>query len=101
MDDTGLSWLKEHPNARRAYAVDWYSRFDPLQILPALVEAYTRLGIPGRFQLRVLNRDSFEVVWNGVSSVPTVSGSAGGRWPSKRLSSARRVRLEKGLSLDL
>lgn len=101
MDDTGLSWLKEHPNARRVYAVNFYFPVDPMQILPALVEAYTRLGNPGRFQLRALNRDSFDVVWNGVSSVPTVSGSAGGRWASKKLSSAGRVRLEKGLSPDL
>ena len=43
------------------------------------VEAYNRLGNPGRFQLRAMNRDSFEAVWNGVSSVPAMSGSAGGQ----------------------
>ena len=74
-------------------SVDWYFPVDPVQTLPALVETYNPLGNPGRFQLRALSRDSFDVVWNGVSSVPTVPCSAGGRWPSKRLSSAGRVRL--------
>lgn len=78
VDDTAPSWLQEHPNGPRAYgvaggafyakiAVDGYFPEDPMQILSALVEAYNRSGNPGRFQLRVVSKNLFDVV-------PTASG---------------------------
>jgi len=53
LDDTAPSWLKEHPNGPRAYMVaggacyakipvDGYFPDDPMQVLPALIEAYNR-----------------------------------------------------------
>jgi hypothetical protein len=73
VDDTAPSWLEEHPNGTRAYvvagsafyakiAVDGYFPDDPIQILPALVEAYNRSGNPGRFELRKVNHESFDIV---------------------------------------
>ena len=70
VDGTALSWLNEHPKRPPCMSVDWYFPVDPMQILPALVEAYNRLGNPGRFQLHALNCDSFDVVWNGVHLCP-------------------------------
>jgi hypothetical protein len=72
-DDTAPSWLKEHPNGPRAYMVaggafhvkipiEGYFPTDPMQVLPALIEAYNHSGDPGTFELRTLNRDSFDVV---------------------------------------
>jgi hypothetical protein len=73
VDTTAPSWLREHPHGPHAYgvaggafhtkiAVDGYFPDDPMQILPALVEAYDRSGNPGRFELRRVNQDSFDVV---------------------------------------
>jgi hypothetical protein len=78
LDDTAPSWLKEHPNGSRAYMVaggafyakipvDGYFPDDPMQVLPALIEAYNRSGNPGAFELRTANRESFDVI-------PTVAG---------------------------
>jgi hypothetical protein len=79
IDDTAPSWLKEHPNGPRAYvvaggafyakiAIDGYFPDDPMQVLPALVEAYNRSGNPGRFELRTTtNHEWFDVV-------PTAAG---------------------------
>jgi hypothetical protein len=72
LDDTAPSWLKEHPNGPRAYMVaggafyakipvDGYFPDDPMQVLPALIEAYNRSGNPGTFVLRTTNRESFDV----------------------------------------
>ena len=73
VDDTAPSWLEEHPNGRRAYGIagrvfnvripiDGYFPDDPMQILPPLIEAYNRSGNPGRFQLRVVSKNSFDVI---------------------------------------
>lgn len=73
MDDTAPSWLEKHPNGPRAYVVaggvfhvkipvDGYFPDDPMQILPPVVEAYNRSDNPGRFQLRVVNERSFDVI---------------------------------------
>jgi hypothetical protein len=73
VDDTAPSWLQEHPNSPRIYAVasgDFYAKIavdgyfpdDPMQILPALVEAYNHSGNPGRFELRSMNHESFDIV---------------------------------------
>jgi hypothetical protein len=78
VDDTAPSWLELHPDGRRAYGIaggdlhvkipiDGYFPDDPMQILPALVEAYNRSGNPGQFQLRVVGKNSFDVI-------PTASG---------------------------
>lgn len=78
VDQTAPSWLELHPNGRRAYGVaggafhvkipiDGYFPDDPMQILPPLIEAYNRSGNPGRFQLRVVSQNSFDVI-------PTASG---------------------------
>lgn len=78
VDDTAPSWLELHPNGRRAYGIaggalhvkipiDGYFPDDPMQILPPLVEAYNRSGNPGQFQLRVVGKNSFDVI-------PTASG---------------------------
>ena len=73
LDNTAPSWLKDHPNGPRAYVVkggafdakipiDGYLPDDPRQILPALVKAYNRSGNPGRFELRPINGDEFDIV---------------------------------------
>jgi len=78
VDDTAPSWLELHPDGSRAYGIaggafhvkipiDGDSPDDPMQILPLLVEAYNRSGNPGRFQLRVVSKNSFDVI-------PTASG---------------------------
>jgi hypothetical protein len=78
LDDTAPSWLKEHPNGPRAYTVaggafyakipvDGYFPDEPMQVLPALIEAYNRSGNRGAFELRTANRESFDVV-------PTAAG---------------------------
>ena len=78
VDQTAPSWLEQHPNGPRAYGIaggafhvkvpiDGYFPDDPMQILPPLVEAYNRSGNPGRFQLRVVSKNSFDVI-------PTESG---------------------------
>ena len=78
VDDTAPSCLEEHPNGRRVYAIaggafhvkipiDGYFPDDLMQILPPLIEAYNRSGNPGRFQLRVVSKNSFDVI-------PTASG---------------------------
>jgi hypothetical protein len=78
VDDTAASWLEQHPNGRRVYAIaggafnakipiDGHFPDDPMQILPPLIDAYNRSGNPGRFQLRVVNKTSFDVI-------PTASG---------------------------
>jgi len=73
VDDTAPSWLEQHPRGPRAYGVaggafhvripiDGYFPDDPMQILPPLIEAYNRSGNPGRFQLRVMSKTSFDVI---------------------------------------
>ena len=73
VDNTAPSWLRDHPNGPRAYMVKggaFYAKIpidghipdDPRQILPALVEAYNRSGNPGRFELRPISLDVFDVV---------------------------------------
>ena len=73
VDSTAPSWLEQHPNGPRAYgiaggafhvkiSIDGYFPDDPMQILPPLVEAYNRSGNPGRFQLRVVSKNSFDVI---------------------------------------
>jgi hypothetical protein len=73
LDDTAPSWLELHPNGRRVYGIaggafhfkipiDGYFPDDPTQLLPPLIEAYNRSGNPGRFQLRVVSKDSFDVI---------------------------------------
>jgi hypothetical protein len=73
VDDTAPSWLEKHPNGPRAYVVaggvfhvkipiDGYFPDDPMQILPPVIEAYKRSDNPGRFQLRVVNERSFDVI---------------------------------------
>jgi hypothetical protein len=51
-------------------AIDGYIPDDPMQILPALVEAYNRSGNPGRFELRRVNRDSFDIVPTAAADGP-------------------------------
>jgi hypothetical protein len=81
VDDTAPSWLREHPNGPRAYgvaggafyakiAIDGYFPDDPMQILPALVEAYNRSGNPGRFELRSVNNESFDIVPTAAADGP-------------------------------
>jgi hypothetical protein len=78
VDQTAPSWLEQHPNGPRAYGIgggafhvkipiDGYFPDDPMQILPQLIDAYNRSGNPGRFQLRVVGKNSFDVI-------PTASG---------------------------
>jgi hypothetical protein len=78
VDDTAPTWLEAHPNGPRGYAVaggaftariaiDGYFPDDPMQILPALVEAYNHSGNPGRFELRRVNDRSFDVVPTGAA----------------------------------
>jgi hypothetical protein len=78
VDQTAPSWLEQHPNGPRAYGIaggafhvkvpiDGYFPDDPMQILPPLIEAYNRSGNPGQFQLRVVSKNSFDVI-------PTASG---------------------------
>lgn len=73
VDDTASSWLGQHPNGRHVYVIgggafhvkipiDGYFPDDPMQILPPLIDAYNRSGNPGKFQLRVVSQDSFDVV---------------------------------------
>ena len=81
VDDTAPSWLQEHPNGPRGYAVgggafrakivvDGYFPDEPRQILFALVEAYNRSGNPGRFELRTVNRESFDIVPTAAADGP-------------------------------
>jgi hypothetical protein len=81
VDDTAPSWLQEHPNGPRAYvvaggalytkiAVDGYFPDDPMQILPALVEAHNRSGNPGRFELRRVDHESFDIVPTAAAGGP-------------------------------
>lgn len=81
VDDTAPSWLQAHPNGPRAYGVgggafyakipvDGYFSDDPMQILPALVEAYNHGGNPGRFQLRRVNDESFDIVPTAAADGP-------------------------------
>jgi hypothetical protein len=81
VDATAPSWLKGHPNGPRAYgvaggafyvkiAVDGYFPDDPMQILPPLVEAYNRSGNPGRFELRRVNHESFDIVPTAAADGP-------------------------------
>jgi len=81
VDDTAPSWLQEHPNGGRVYAVvggaffakipiDGYFPYDPVQILPTLVEAYNRSGNPGRFALHTINHDSFDIVPTAAAGGP-------------------------------
>ena len=78
LDSTAPSWLREHPNGPRAYGVaggaffakipvDGYFPDDPTQVLPALIAAYNLSGNPGAFELRIVNRASFDVI-------PTAAG---------------------------
>src|SRR5580704_4167538 len=78
VDDTAPSWLEQHPSGSRAYGIaggafhldipiDVFLPDDPMQILPPLIDAYNRSGNPGRFQLRVVSKNSFDVI-------PTASG---------------------------
>lgn len=78
VDDTAPSWLEGHPDGPRGYAIaggvftariaiDGYFPDDPMQILPALVEAYNHSGNPGRFELRRVNEKSFDVVPTGAA----------------------------------
>ena len=73
VDQTAPSWLEQHPNGPRAYGIaggafhvkipiDGYFPDDPMQILPPLIDAYNRSSNPGRFQLRALNKNSFDVI---------------------------------------
>jgi hypothetical protein len=81
VDDTAPSWLQQHPNSPRVYAVaggDFYAKIavdgyfpdDPIQILPALVEAYNHSGNPGRFELRSMNHESFDIVPTAAADGP-------------------------------
>ena len=78
VDDTAPTWLEGHANGPRGYAIgggaftariaiDGYFPDDPMQILPALVEAYNHSGNPGRFELRRVDDRSFDVVPTGVA----------------------------------
>lgn len=78
VDDTAPSWLEEHPEGRHVYAVaggafsvqiplDGYFPMDPMQIIPAVVDAYNGSGNPGRFELRTTVQGSFDIV-------PTAAG---------------------------
>jgi hypothetical protein len=81
VDDTAPSWLQEHPNGPRGYVVaggDFYAKIavdgnfpdDPMQILPVLVEAYNHSGNPGRFELRSVNHESFDIVPTAAADGP-------------------------------
>jgi hypothetical protein len=81
VDDTAPSWSELHPNGRRAYVVaggalhvkipiDGYFPDDSMQILPPLIEAYNRSGNPGQFQLRVVGKNSFDVIPTASSDGP-------------------------------
>jgi hypothetical protein len=81
VDDTAPFWLQEHPNGPRAYgvaggafyakiAVDGYFPDDPIKILSALVEAYNRSGNPGRFELRTVDHDSFDIAPTAAAAGP-------------------------------
>lgn len=83
VDDTAPSWLEQHPDGPRAYGVaggsfhvaipiDGYFPDDPLQILPPLVDAYNRSGNPGRFQLRVVGDNLFDVVPTASADGPQI-----------------------------
>lgn len=78
VDETAPSWLEQHPSGPRANGIaggafqvkipiDGDFPDDPMQILPPLIEAYNRSGNPGQFQLRVVSKNSFDVI-------PTASG---------------------------
>jgi hypothetical protein len=41
-----------------------------MQILPALVEAYNHSGNPGRFELRSMNHESFDIVPTAAADGP-------------------------------
>lgn len=73
VDDTAPSWLQDHPNGPRVHvmaggaffaSIPTDGRFpdDPIEILPALADAYDRSGNPGQFQLRVIGDDSFDII---------------------------------------
>jgi hypothetical protein len=81
VDDTAPSWLEEHPEGRHVYAVaggafsakipvDGYSPMDPMQIIPAVVDAYNRGGNPGRFELRTTVQGSFDIVPTSAANGP-------------------------------
>lgn len=81
LDNTAPSWLKEHPNGPRAYMVaggafyakipvDGYFPDDPNQVLPALIASYNRSGNPGKFELRSVNHESFDVVATAAGDGP-------------------------------
>ena len=81
IDDTAPSWLQQHPNGRRVYAiagrafsvniaVDGRFPDDPMQVLPELVAAYNASGNPGRFQLHEVVQDSFDVIPTAASGGP-------------------------------
>jgi hypothetical protein len=89
VDDTAPSWLQEHPNSPRIYAVasgDFYAKIavdgyfpdDPMQILPALVEAYNHSGNPGRFELRSMNHESFDIIPTAAADGPQKAHSRHG-----------------------
>lgn len=82
VDNTAPSWLKEHPNGPRAYMiaggafsvripVDGLFPDDPIQVIPAVVEAYNRSRNPGRFDLRTReNHEWFDVVPTAAADGP-------------------------------
>jgi hypothetical protein len=82
VDDTAPSWLKEHPNGTHVYGIaggalsvkfplDGYFPDDPMQVIPAVIEAYNRSGNPGRFELRTTEKHEwFDVVPTAAADGP-------------------------------
>jgi hypothetical protein len=81
VDDTAPSWLEEHPDGRHVHAVagaafsvkipvDGYFPTDPMQVIPAMVDAYNRSGNPGRFELRTTVQGSFDIVPTSAANGP-------------------------------
>ena len=73
VDDTAPSWLEEHPDGRHVHTIaggaffvqiplDGLFPMDPMQIIPAVVDAYNSSGNPGRFELRTTVQGSFDIV---------------------------------------
>jgi len=81
VDATAPSWLAQHPNSSRVFAVrgaafravipvDGYFPDDPIQVLPPLVQAYNESANPGKFELRSKGNGWFDIVAGATTDGP-------------------------------
>jgi hypothetical protein len=81
VDSTAASWLEKHPEGRHVHTIaggaffvqiplDGLFPMDPMQIIPAVVDAYNHSGNPGRFELRTTVQGSFDIVPTSAANGP-------------------------------